>query len=284
MQRIVALGVTGLTKSDLALRLYADATRMTALEDDVLVDEEGVSGDYAITLPDDRSFYTLTYEYPAGVSSTLRFGGYDHPTAAPTYVVIGLRTTGLTLADVDVALYLDGVLRNDVLTLAELVAAGGDYALSGWPTARDNAYAGTWTLRYTLDGFTYVVTWRVPLTPTSAFVLELLDLFLDEVFAVPGATDEFGTFVPSGTILALPCRIEGEQRLVRDPSGQTVTSSVLVIVAGFNDLTVEEHRYQLPARYEPNGIGYADGGLRAIAVDKVSDDETTELYEELLFA
>ena len=282
MQRLIALGVTGLVESDLSLRLYADAIRLTSAEDDIVIDEEGVSGDYAVTLPDDRSFYTLTYEYPAGVSNTLRFGGYDYPTSAPEYVVIGLRTSGLTLADVDVALYLDGVLRNDVLTLDELVVAGGDYALSGWPTTRDNSYAGVWTLRYTLDGFTYVVTWRVPYTPTSTFILELLDLFLDEVFAIPGATDEFGTFIPSGPLLALPCRIEGEQRLVRDPTGQTVTSSVLVIVAGFNDLSVEGYRYQLPARYEPNGIGYADGGLRAIAVDKISDDETTECYEEIL--
>lgn len=116
-----------------------------------------------------------------------------------------------------------------------------------------------------------------------SIVDEVLDLFGDVLTAVPVALDEFGTSIPSGTILSLPCRIEGEQRLVRDPGGQVQTSSVLVIVAGFYDLSVEGHRYQLPARYSPNGIGYADGGLRALAVDKISSDELTEEYEELLF-
>lgn len=107
------------------------------------------------------------------------------------------------------------------------------------------------------------------------FIDDLADLFSDTVTATPGALDEFGTFIPSGAVLNLLCRIEGEQRLVRDPSGQEVTSSVQVIVAGYNDLTVEGFRYTLPTRYNPRLE------LRALAIDKVSD-ELGELYEEVL--
>lgn len=110
-----------------------------------------------------------------------------------------------------------------------------------------------------------------------SIVDDLADLFLDVCVATPGVLDEFGKFIPSGASLNLPCRIEGETRLVRDPSGQEVTSSVQVIVAGYNDLNVEGYRYTLPSRYTPR----AD--LRAIAVDKVSSDEKADEYEELAF-
>lgn len=284
MQRILALGTSGLTKADLSLRLYTDATRSSTLEDAIVVDEEGTSGDYALTLPSDRGFYSLTHEYPTGVTGTLRFGGYDVPSLIPQYIVIGHRTTGLVLADIDAAVYLNGVLRADVLALAELVTGLGDYALSGWPTTRDNAYAGTWTVRYSIGGLTYSVSWQVPITPTSTFILELLDLFLDEVIAIPGTTNEYNAFTPSGTLLALPCRIEGEQRLVRDPSGQEITTSVIVIVAGYYHLTTDLHRYLLPARYTPDGSESSGAGIRAIYIDKVSSDLAQEEYEEIGFA
>jgi hypothetical protein len=107
---------------------------------------------------------------------------------------------------------------------------------------------------------------------------DLADLFLDEIIATPGTRDYAGGFVPSGTILNLPCRIEGEARLVRDSTGREVTSSVQVIVAGYNHLTTHEHEYTLPARYNPRT------DLTAIYVDKVSSDTEEECYEELFFA
>lgn len=107
-----------------------------------------------------------------------------------------------------------------------------------------------------------------------AFIDDLADFFVDEITVVPGTLDGYGAFVASGEVLSLPCRIEGEARLVRAPDGQEVVSSVQVIVAGYNDLTVEAHRYTLPARFNPREQ------LRAIAIDKVDDEEGT-CYEEI---
>jgi hypothetical protein len=106
---------------------------------------------------------------------------------------------------------------------------------------------------------------------------DLSDLFLDTIIATPIVSDIAGGFTPSGAVLSLPCRIEGEARLVRDSTGREVTSSVQVIVAGYNDLTTHEHRYTLPARYNPRT------NLTAIYVDKVSSDTEEECYEELFF-
>jgi hypothetical protein len=107
------------------------------------------------------------------------------------------------------------------------------------------------------------------------FIDDLSELFNESLVATPGILDEYGAFIASGAVLNLPCRIEGESRLVRDPSGQEVVSSVQVVVAGYNDLTVERHRYTLPTRFSPNFL------LRAIAIDKVSDEDEP-VYEEIL--
>lgn len=107
-----------------------------------------------------------------------------------------------------------------------------------------------------------------------AFIDDLAEFFNESVTATPGVLDGFGAFVASGAELVLPCRIEGDSRLVRDPNGQEVVSSVQVIVGGYNDLTVEQYRYTLPARFSPREQ------LRAIAIDKVTDEEGTT-YEEI---
>ena len=104
----------------------------------------------------------------------------------------------------------------------------------------------------------------------------LLELFGDTIVAHPGFLNEYGDWVASGTAFSLTCRIEGSTRLVRDPNGHEVVSTYHVIVASFNDLTVDEHRYTLPERYTPRD------SLRAISVRKVSD-ETGPLYEVLDF-
>jgi hypothetical protein len=191
-----------------------------------------------------------------------------------------VREDGLVVGDFDFALYLNGVQQStSTLAVVQLIAGVGDYRLTGLPTT-----AGSWTLVYRRNGLSFYVDWTtVDSSGLCSIVSDLADLFLDTLVVQPVTLDEFGTAVPSGTVLNLACRIEGEQRLVRDPTGQVVTSTVLVIVAGFNDLTVEGHRYQLPSRYVPNGSAYEDGGLRAIAVDKVSSDDSAECYEELVF-
>lgn len=108
-----------------------------------------------------------------------------------------------------------------------------------------------------------------------AFIDDLSEFFNEQVVCTPGALDGFGTFLASGATLALPCRIEGDSRLVRDPNGQEVVSSVQVLVGGYNDLTVEQHRYTLPVRFSPRT------DLRAIAIDKVTDEDGP-VYEEIV--
>ncbi len=110
----------------------------------------------------------------------------------------------------------------------------------------------------------------------SSIVSDVLDLMADEVVVTPIARDYAGNWVASGEVLTLPCYIEREQRLVRSATGREVVSSLLVIVGGYNDLTVDEHLYTLPSRFQPNA------SLTAISVDKVSDEDG-ECYEELTF-
>lgn len=108
------------------------------------------------------------------------------------------------------------------------------------------------------------------------FFADFVDLMTDELVVQPGALDLYGTFVPSGASIALTCRIEGKARMVRDPSnGQEVVSSVQVFVEA-SDLTTDEHRYTLPARFEPRT------NLRAIAIEKY-DDESGPCYEKVMF-
>lgn len=111
--------------------------------------------------------------------------------------------------------------------------------------------------------------------PASSFVADFLDLMSDTLVATPGYLDEYGGFTASGEVLSLPCHIEGSTRLVRDQSGREVTSSVQVIVGGVYDLTVDRHRYTLPARFQPRT------DLLAIGVERESD-EVGPVYECVL--
>lgn len=107
------------------------------------------------------------------------------------------------------------------------------------------------------------------------FLDDLSDLFPDTLTAQPVTTDEFGDTTNDGSALSLSCYIEGESKLVRNQEGQEVVSSVQVIVKGDNSLSVDGHRYTLPARFDPRT------DLKAIGVVKVSD-ENGALYEEVL--
>lgn len=108
------------------------------------------------------------------------------------------------------------------------------------------------------------------------FLGDLDDLFPDTLVAQPVTTDAFGDETDDGAALTLDCYIEAESKLVRDETGQEVVSSVQAIVQGHNNLTVQSHRYTLPARFNPRE------DLTAIAVPKLSDEDGA-LYEEVQF-
>lgn len=101
-----------------------------------------------------------------------------------------------------------------------------------------------------------------------SFVDEFAELLNDILLATPVALDGYGDWVASGTVLSIPCRIEGGTITTRDDeTGNEVVSHVQVICGGFNNLTTRDHRYTLPARYAPRL------DLRAVHIEKVTDED-----------
>jgi len=109
-----------------------------------------------------------------------------------------------------------------------------------------------------------------------SMLAELAALMPDTLVAQPVALDEYGDWIASGESLALVCRIEGGVKLVRDLNGREVVSSVQAIVGSSPGLTVEDHRYTLPSRFNPND------NLRAIMVYREADEDGA-FYEEVVF-
>ena len=105
---------------------------------------------------------------------------------------------------------------------------------------------------------------------------ELVELMPDTLVAQAVVSDEFGDWVPSGAVLSLACRIEGGIRMVRDPGGREVVSSVQVLVGSSPGLTADGYRYTLPSRFVPGT------NLRAILVNREADEEGA-FYEEVIF-
>lgn len=109
------------------------------------------------------------------------------------------------------------------------------------------------------------------------FLTELLELMPHTLTAQPGTTDAKGGFTPSGASIAIPCQIEGENKLIRDLDGREVTSTRVVYTGEFVGLTIDGYRYDLPVGFpEPRTE------LVAIAIDPVSDEDGL-LYEIVRF-
>lgn len=147
-------GQTGLVKADFGFRLYLDGVATPAALADVTVAELG-SGEYRVDgLPDGSlgRWRTLTWETPAGVGG---FHVYPHPQSlSPPSVVVPVREAGLVAADLDLALYKDGILRADVLIATE-VGSPGDYRIAGWPTD----LGGDWSLFWRRAGLSFPFYW-----------------------------------------------------------------------------------------------------------------------------
>lgn len=104
------------------------------------------------------------------------------------------------------------------------------------------------------------------------FTDEFAELYDSTITAYLVVTDGWGTFVPSGAGIAIPCRVEGRQRLIRAPDGSDVYSSYAVYTQGFNNLSVYSHRFALESEYLPYGV-YPSGLLTALAIEKVNDED-----------
>lgn len=110
------------------------------------------------------------------------------------------------------------------------------------------------------------------------FIDEFLDLMNDTLVVTPVGEDLFGDLapIPSGQILSIPCYIEGSARLVRDVAGREVVSSFQAYLGGYYNLTVHQHQYQLPSRFDPGTY------LTPITIQK-SDDEEGQAFEVVFF-
>jgi len=102
---------------------------------------------------------------------------------------------------------------------------------------------------------------------TMGILGELADFFPDTLVVNDWTTDEEGEWASSGADVSLSCYISQKSRLVIDASGREVVSAFKVTVASTTDLTVDEHRYTLPSRFDPRD------DLTAISVKKVSDED-----------
>lgn len=90
-----------------------------------------------------------------------------------------------------------------------------------------------------------------------AFIDDFLDFMPDTLTVQPGVNNEFGEWTPSGASFAVPCRIEGANRLFRDAQGREVAATTQLYCGGVYGLTVEFHRYYLPSDYLPSGARVA---------------------------
>lgn len=108
------------------------------------------------------------------------------------------------------------------------------------------------------------------------FASNFTDMMVDDLICQPGNTDATGKFTASGSPLTIKCRISGKVKIVRNTIGQEVVSSVQAVTNSFNNLTVNNHRYTLPVRFNPRL------SLKALAIVPVSD-ENGPCYERVMF-
>ena len=109
------------------------------------------------------------------------------------------------------------------------------------------------------------------------FIDDFEDLLTDSISVQPGTNNEFGEFVPSGAVFAVPCRVEAVNRLYRNSAGREVISTAQAYCGGLFGLTVDLHRYALPSDAVPSGRSRV-----AVAVH-LEHDETGPSYEVVYF-
>jgi hypothetical protein len=177
---VIPLGTTGLVKADLGLRYYSNGVLDAGAVVAALTVTEVGGGDYRVSgLPDvtDATLRTLTWEYPAGV------GGYYVypmlPSTVPVNLILAVREAGLSAGDLSLALYKDGVLRGDALTVVE-VGPTGEYRVSGWPLTT----AGAWSLVWRRHGLSFSYSWTVSPNTGTGFTRFLSILAEQEPFPI----------------------------------------------------------------------------------------------------
>lgn len=152
---VIPLATPGLVVGDFGFRFYTNGTAVPAIAAALTITELA-GGDYRVNgLPDGSAgnWSTLTWEYPAGAGAAFV---YPQPQqGAPPNLVLPVREAGLLAADLELALYLDGVANGAVLTATE-VGSPGDYRVSGWPTTT----RGSWVLVWRRYGMSFSLGWN----------------------------------------------------------------------------------------------------------------------------
>jgi hypothetical protein len=253
-----ALYIDGVSQSTAGLSI-------TELTVDTLASNYKVSGLPTITA---GNFYSLTWD--DGIQRQVH--RWPDSPAQPPNLVIPIRQSGVSLTDLDSHLYLDGLeVALGTLTLTSL-GSPFDYLLSNLPTPPSESFyvwAYSWGAAYKTEQWPSAIAGyniALPATSATSIIPDLLDCFGDIILVQPGNVNAFGTWTASGAIMALPCYIEGETRLVRDMKGGESLSTAQAYIAGYNSLTHRGHRYTLPSHWAPKT------DLEAIAISKVSDE------------
>lgn len=276
--QLVITARPGLTEPDLAFALYLNGVAIDASA--IVLTElplDAVASDYLVAgLPDAEPAEQYALTWSDGTQSGVR--RYPALPAVPPCIVLPIRQTGVTLADVDPHLYLDGVEVSTAALVLTSLGSPFDYSLTGLATPPIGSY---YTFTYRWGPVLYSETWpeavagiNAALVSPSAFVSDFLDELCDIVLAQPGTTDNRGAFIPSGAVASLPCRISDGPELTRDTAGREVVSGVRLIVGANIGLTAHRHRYTLPARYSPRL------NLTAVRVGFVND-ESGPCYEKV---
>lgn len=149
MKFVLPLGAAGLDVDDLFLSLYRGITPI-ALPSNLTVTEDSELNYLIDNLPEGSvdNRYTLTAEYPEGVGYSFIWGGKGTPSS----VIVPVREVGLVESDFEIAVYRNGVLRDDIdIALSPALSARGDYAISGWDIATSRERA-TWVLIWSRVG------------------------------------------------------------------------------------------------------------------------------------
>lgn len=259
--RVVIVGPPSLLIADLNLALYLNGavdslTGVTSTEHSITAT---ISHYDVANLPDGAQGDTYTLTWLVGGQSGV--SRWSHNTDYPSSFILPIRASGVTLADLDVVLWFEGV--SVATTDLTLTAVGDDYLLAGIPQGSG------YRVVYSYLGVHTVLSQPTPPREASTFSSWLLDSLRSEM----GSTihvqyvtrDQYGDFVPSGAAQYIPCYIMGRNKLVTNRLGTQIVSTVTVNLDGFYDLDEDNHHFTLPSTFRM-------GTRRAVAIGKYHDE------------
>lgn len=171
MKVYLHLSDTGLVKDDLSLRLYDQAGEVVSIVG-IVMEELDTPGDYLLdNVPDISNSYsglTLTFESPAGVYHSRRFGLSE---SQPSNIIIPVREVFADpVEDLTIVVLQDGVEFDDIP--AERLSDDGEYLIFGWPSP--STLDENWSIRWTYNDQVFSVQWTGTLAIGPSYYISIL--------------------------------------------------------------------------------------------------------------